>query len=156
MHSTPELANIVMKTFLSCKTGHAATLSLLLLSGLATSHAQTFNASPVVGTWGWTLFNGQCRETLQYRVDAVLLSTSGDAVTQWRYAASAIPDAQGFYEVSEISTRYNNKKDCSGDLVDEEGFETIKFIQFNPAKDQLIVCKTPSLAACYGPLKRLP
>jgi len=131
-------------------------LSLLLATCLATSHAQAVSANPVVGTWSWTLFNGKCTETLQYRVDSVLLSTSGDAVTEWRYTASAAPDAQGFYQVSEISRRYNAKKDCSGDVVDEIGLNATKFVQLNPARDRLIICKTPSLQACYGPLQRLP
>lgn len=124
---------------------------------LPASHAQTAPAdSPVVGTWSWTLFNGKCTETLQYRADGLLLTTSGDAVTEWRYAASSPPDAQGFYKLVEISTRFNAKKDCSGDLVDENGLDATKYIQLNPAKTMMIICKTPSLEACYGPLQRLP
>ena len=98
----------------------------------------------------------QMTETLQYRLDGVLLSTSGDAVTESRYAISSTPDAQGFFKIDEISTRFNAKKDCSGDVVDEIGLDTIKYIQINPAKDLLIICKTASLQACYGPLRRLP
>lgn len=142
------------------KTHSAARLIALALvlaaSCLSTSHAQTASASPVVGTWRWTLFSGKCTETLQYRTDGVLLSTSGDAATEWRYTASSAPDAQGFYKTDEISTRYNAKKDCSGDMVEEIGLDAVKFIQLNPAKDQMIVCKTPSLQACYGPFRRLP
>lgn len=130
---------------------------MLAASCLTTSHAQTAPViNPMVGTWSWTLFNGKCAETLQYRIDGVLLSTSGEAVSEWRYAATSTPDAQGFYKVSEISTRHNAKKDCSGDLMDETGLDATKFIQLNPAKDRLIICKTPSLQACYGPLQRLP
>ena len=137
-------------------TRQTALALLLAASCLSTSHAQTASASPVVGTWRWTLFSGKCTETLQYRTDGVLLSTSGDAATEWRYTASSAPDAQGFYKTDEISTRYNAKKDCSGDMVDEIGLDTVKFIQLNPAKDRMIICKTPSLQTCYGPLKRLP
>ena len=135
----------------------AAAYVLLAAAYLPASQAQTVpNNHPLVGTWSWTLFNGKCTEALQYRADGVLLSTSGDAVTEWRYAASSAADAQGFYKVLEISTRHNAKKDCSGDVVDEAGLDATKFIQLNPAKDLLIICKTPSLEACYGPLKRLP
>ena len=70
--------------------------------------------------------------------------------------ASNAPDAQGFYKLDEISTRHNAKKDCSGDMVDEAGLDTTKFIQFNPAKDRMIICRSASLQACYGPLQRLP
>jgi hypothetical protein len=145
-----------MNTSQTYPVARLTALSLLLATCLATSHAQTVSVNPVVGTWSWTLFSGTCTETLQYRADGVLLSTSGDAVTEWRYTASAGPDAEGFYRVSGISTRYNAKKDCSGDVVDEAGLDATKFIQLNPARDKLIVCKTASLQACYGPLQRLP
>lgn len=134
-------------------------LALLLLACLPDGKAQTANAGPahtLVGSWSWTLFNGQCTETLQYRPDGVLLSTSGDAVTAWRYSADAAPSTQGFYKVMETSTRYNGKKDCYGDVVDEEGLLATRYIQLNPAKDRLIVCKSATLAQCYGPFKREP
>lgn len=142
-------------------TTHPATRLVALAlavaaSCMSTSHAQTASVNPVVGTWSWTLFSGKCTEALQYRADGVMLSTSGEAVTEWRYTASGTPDAQDFYKTDEISTRYNAKKDCSGDMVDEIGLDTVKFIQLNPAKDRMIICKTPSLQTCYGPLKRLP
>ena len=115
----------------------------LLMAGLSlsASHAQTSSANPVIGTWSWTLFSGKCTETLQYRLDGVLLSTSGDAVTESRYAISSTPDAQGFFKIDEISTRFNAKKDCSGDVVDEIGLDTTRYIQLNPANDRLIICK---------------
>ena len=138
-------------------TTQSVALALLMTgSCISASHAQTASANPVIGTWNWSLFSGKCTDTLQYRLDGVLLSTSGDAVTEWRYAISSTPDAQGFFKVDEISLRYNAKKDCSGDVVDEIGLDTTRYIQINPAKDQLIICKTASLQACYGPLRRLP
>lgn len=146
-----------MKPIKTCPATRLIALALLLAAScISTSHAQNVSANPVVGTWSWTLFSGKCTEALQYRADGVMLSTSGDAVTEWRYTASGTPDAQGFYKTDEISTRYNAKKDCSGDMVDEIGLDIVKFIQLNPAKDRMIICKTPSLQACYGPLKRLP
>lgn len=145
-----------MMNFKSHGGKRSLVLILLIAPCLATSQAQTASTHPVVGTWSWTLFSGQCTETLQYRSDGKLLSTSADSVTEWRYAASSTPDAEGFYQVNEISTRHNTKNDCSGDVVDEIGLDATKFIQLNPSKDRLIICKTPSLQACYGPLQRLP
>jgi len=144
--------------FTTHKTALAAAVFLLLTASyLPASLAQTVPSNhPLVGTSSWTLFDGKCNETLQYRANGVLLGISGDAITEWRYAANNAPDVQGFYRMIEISTRHNAKKDCSGDVVDEIGLNATKFIQLSPAKDQLIICKTPSLQACYGPLKRLP
>ena len=129
---------------------------LWFMASPATGNAQTIGTHPVVGTWNWTGFNGQCKETLQYRADGVLLSTSGDAVTTWRYSPDAALSPQGFFRLLETLTQHNSQKDCYGDVVDQEGMEAIRFIQLNPAKDRLIVCKTASLAECYGPLKRQP
>ena len=148
-----------MTTFKLFTTLRTTAAVVLLATCLSASHAQTANAASthtLVGSWSWTLFNGKCSEALQYRADGVLLSTSGDAVTAWRYASDVAPSAQGFYRVIETATRYNGKKDCYGDVMDEEGFESTRFIQLNPAKDSLIVCKSASLAECYGPLKREP
>ena len=147
-----------MKLFKTHQTVRLAVVFLLLAElFLPPSHAQTApSLHLVVGTWSWTLFNGKCTETLQYRADGVLLGTSGEAVTEWRYLANSAVDANGFYRIVEISTRHNAKKDCSGDVVDEIGLDATKFIQLNPTKDLLIICKTPSLKACYGPLQRLP
>lgn len=147
-----------MKPFKTHLTARLAVAFLLLAAPFQpASHAETVpDSNPVVGTWSWTLSDSKCNETLQYRADGLLLGTSGEAVTEWRYVASGAPDAQGFYRMVEISTRHNAKKDCSGDVMDEVGMDAIKFIQLSPQKDQLIICKTPSLAACYGPLQRLP
>ncbi len=145
-----------MTNFKIRSAARSLVLLLMIAPYLPISQAQTASVHPIIGTWSWTLFSGRCTETLQYRIDGKLLSTSGDAVTEWRYDVSNSPDAQGFYKVSEISTRHNTKKDCSGDVVDEIGLDATKFIQLNPAKDRLIICKTPSLQACYGPLQRLP
>lgn len=38
----------------------------------------------------------------------------------------------------------------------ENGLDATKYIQLNPAKDLLIICKAPSLVDCYGPFRRLP
>ena len=123
---------------------------------LPKSYAQTAAPHLLVGTWNWTLFSGQCSETLQYGADGVLIATSGQAVSAWRYVASAAPDAQGFYKVVETYLRTNSKKDCQGDTLEDDDLEATRFIQLSPAKDRLIVCKTATLAACYGPLKREP
>lgn len=99
-----------MKRLNTCRTMATALVFCLAAPFTPPGHAQTALASnPVVGTWSWTLFNSNCAETLRYRADGVLLSTSGEAVTEWRYAASNAPDAKGFYGLLEISIRHNAK-----------------------------------------------
>ena len=109
---------------------------------------------PLIGTWTWTLFGGSCTETFQYRPNRVMLGTSGQEVVEKSYEVSALPDAQGFYRLVETVVRQNDKKDCSGALLEGPGEQSIRFIQFSPARDRLLMCQIASLAACFGPLKR--
>jgi len=112
-------------------------------------------AHPLVGTWSWTL-GKTCTETWQYRADGKRLGTSGEEVTQADYQVPAKPTTTGFYPVTETVTNSNGKRDCSGDLHADGDESVIRFIQFSPKQDQLIVCKAASLEACFGPLRRVP
>ncbi len=136
-------------------------LKLLLISSLMAATPLLHAAGPagppghpLVGTWTWTLFGGSCTETFQYRPNRVMLGTSGQEVVEKSYAVSALPDAQGFYRLVETVVRQNDKKDCSGSLIEGPGEQSTRFIQFSPARDQLLMCQSASLAACFGPLKR--
>ena len=146
--------------------GAAAALAALLSSLAA---AQTLKPStsiaastaapaahPLVGTWSWTLPGKTCTETWQYRADGKRLGTSGEEVTQADYQVPAKPTTTGFYPVTETVTNSNGKRDCSGDLHADGDESVIRFIQFSPKQDQLIVCKAASLEACFGPLRRVP
>jgi hypothetical protein len=136
------------------------TLFLLagLLAGTSLLHAAGESATPpghpIVGTWTWALFGGACTETFQYRTNRTMLGTSGAEVFEKNYTIAATPDAQGFYKLVETVVRQNDKKDCSGATPEEPGEQTIRFIQFSPQRDKLLVCQAQSLKACFGPLQR--
>ena len=147
---------LFVKLLAICLRTHLGVLAALMAFFCAVSSHAQIAPGPLAGTWGWTLFSGGCAETLQYRADGILISTSGDAVTEWSYAVTSTPDSQDFYESIEVTTRFNAEKDCSGDVVNELGLDATKYIQFNPARNQMIVCKSASLQACYGPLLRTP
>jgi hypothetical protein len=145
------------------------TLACLLVAALLCGPARAQTARPVppasaaiaqaphplLGTWSWTLPGKQCSETLQYRADGRRLGTSGEEVTQGDYQVPAQPTSTGFYALTETVTNSNGKRDCSGDLHADGDESVIRFIQFSPKQDQFIVCKTASLKACFGPLKRV-
>ena len=84
----------------------------------------------------------------------MLLGTSGQEVVEKNYEVSAMPDAQGFYKVVETVLRQNDKMDCSGALLEGPGEQSIRFVQFSPARDKLLMCQSASLATCFGPLTR--
>lgn len=146
--------------FMAAVVGGPAAAQALKPSGTITAPASAPTAAPavhpLVGTWSWTLPGKTCTETLQYRADGKRLGTSGEETTQADYQVPAKPTTTGFYPLTETITGSNGKRDCSGDLHADGDESVIRFLQFSPKKDQFIVCKTASLEACFGPLKRVP
>lgn len=111
---------------------------------------------PIVGTWSWVTFGGTCTETWQYRPNRTMLGTSGEEVAEKIYDIAATPDAGGFYRLVETVVRQNDKKDCSGAVLEGPGEQSTRFVQFSPQGDKLLVCRTAALSACFGPLRRVP
>lgn len=139
------------------RTKKLLTLSCLLATSpllFAAGPAATFG-HPIVGTWSWVVFGGNCTETLQFRANRTMLGTSAEEVTEKRYEIAATPDEKGFYRLVETVTRQNDKKDCSGTLSAGPGEQTTRFVQFSPQADKMLVCQAAALSACFGPLKRL-
>ncbi len=124
-------------------------------AGRPASAASGVAASPIVGTWSWTLPGKNCTETWRFRADGARHSTSGEEDVRGSYKLSATPSAKNFYRLSETVTRSNEKRDCAGDLHGSSDAELLRFIQFSPTKDQIIVCMEESLNACFGPLKKM-
>ncbi len=115
-----------------------------------------WDSHPLTGTWSWTLFGGTCTETYQYRPNRTVLATSGQEVSEKKYEVALAPDAHGFFKLVETVMRQNEKKDCSGTVPEGPGEQTIRFIQFSPQRDKLLICEEASLKACFGPLLRSP
>lgn len=133
------------------------TACLLMAAPLlqAAGESAPANAHPLTGTWSWSLFGGSCTETWQYRSNRTVLSTSGQEVAEKTYEVAKLPDANGFYKLVETVVRQNDKKDCSGALLEGPGEQTTRFIQFNPQRDKMLVCEKASLKACFGPVSKM-
>lgn len=110
---------------------------------------------PLIGTWTWSVFAGSCTETLQYRPDGSVLATSGQEVAEKTYEIAKVPDASGFYQLVETVIRQNDKRDCSGALLQGPGDQSTRFVQFSPLADKLLICREASLKACFGPLAKV-
>ena len=109
---------------------------------------------PLTGNWFWTLPGKQCTENLQYRATGTNTSASGTANTQSRYEVSPLPSLLGFYRIAETVTTSDGQPDCAGDVHEFTNEPVVRFIQFSPERNLLIVCRTESLKECFGPLKR--
>lgn len=91
---------------------------------------------------------------LDYRANRIRLASSGPEITRATFDVSATPTADGFYRLAETILESNGKPDCAGDLHSKADDTRVSFVQFSPLKDQFVVCKAASLAACYGPFRR--
>ena len=111
---------------------------------------------PIVGNWTWKLQGKACSESNEYRANGSRMGNSGDEVIQGSYEIAPLPSLLGFYRLVETVTTGNAKRDCSGDLHEASDPPVTRFIQFNPKRDQFIICKAESLQACFGPLKKMP
>jgi hypothetical protein len=127
--------------------------AMLLAAGSA--GAQPVQVHPLIGKWGWAVSGKKCAETLTYRLDGTRGGSSGEEVTEAAFEVTPVPSLLGFYRLTETVKTSNGKPDCSGDVTAAGTESTVRFIQFNPPKDFLIVCKAESLKACYGPLQRM-
>ena len=123
----------------------------------APNNAQMAQAQhPIVGSWTWKLQGKACAETHEYRANGSRAGSSGAEVVQGSYEIAPLPSLLGFYRLIETVTTANAMRDCSGDLHDASDAPVTRFIQFNPKRDQFIICKAESLQACFGPLKKMP
>jgi len=109
---------------------------------------------PILGTWSFQLPGTNCSEVYYFRTDGTTLVTSGEEVAESEFVIDDAPSARGFYRMTDKVLKTNGKRDCSGGLsaIDHEA---TNFIQFHPSRRMLIMCREESLAACFGPLKRL-
>lgn len=155
-HPWRALAGVIFAALFSSLAAAQGLKPSPAIAAPASAPATTPATHPLVGTWSWTLPGKTCTETWQYRADGKRLGTSGEEVTQSDYLVPPTPTTTGFYPLTETVTNSNGKRDCSGDLHADGDESVIRFIQFSPKQDQFIVCKTASLKACFGPLRRVP
>jgi len=80
-----------------------------------------------------------CTENLQYRASGISTSASGIEQTQSRCEISLMPSLLGFYGIAETVTESNGQPDCAGEVHEATNEPVIRFIQFSPQQDLLIV-----------------
>ena len=127
--------------------------------GAAAASAQTMKPHPIakdhpiVGRWTYTVPDGSCTETYNFRTDGTTVVTSGDEIAESVFDIAAKPGRDGFYQWTDKLVKDNGKKDCAGEVT-AVGKVVTNYILFSPAGDQFIICAQESLDACFGPLQR--
>lgn len=135
-------------------------LGLLALASLAAGLASALPADRIeapslTGVWRWT-DPGQCREVYEYRPDGLGFILSGEERTEMRYTMGPLDAATGFHTLQVTVLKDHGGMDCTGSRQDDTGRAITMYLKFKPEGDQHIVCVTPSLDACFGPLGRSP
>ncbi len=113
------------------------------------------SAQLLPGVWSWT-DPGQCREVYEYRADGLGFILSGEERTEMRYAMGPLDAATGFHTLQVTVLKDHGGMDCTGSRQNDSGREITMYLKFKPEGDQHIVCVTPSLDTCFGPLGRAP
>ena len=131
----------------------------LLLSGSLSVHATTETLPAIhhqiVGKWQWTRSANNCTEVYDYRSDGTYNCKSGAEETNSTCSISERPDANGFYELKAKIVKSNGAQDCGDGPPNEDPGPFTKYIMFHKAQPLHIVCQTPALDQCFGPLRRV-
>lgn len=109
----------------------------------------------IVGKWQWTRSANNCTEVYDYRSDGTLSVTSGQEIANATYTISERPDPNGFYELKGQPVNSNNAQDCSDSPPDGDMSPYTVYLIFHNTQPAHLVCQTPGLEKCFGPLKRI-
>lgn len=137
----------------------ATFLTLFLFSMMTTAIAKVGDVAThrLYGKWSWTYSKNNCTEVYDYRQDNTTSVTSGEEVAESSFTISNKPDLNGFYRMTDVVKKSNGRTGCDGEPGGTPiGHEVTIYIIFHPTKEEMLICQTPSLDACFGPLQRLP
>jgi hypothetical protein len=109
---------------------------------------------PILGTWTFTIPDGHCSETYEFRADGSLLTSSGEARSERVYEITAWPKPNGFYRLVDKVIRENGKLGYVGDPT-EPSVSAIILIRFSPSGNNFVACETEPPDNCVGPLQRI-
>lgn len=136
-----------------------AILATLIICSTVTTAIANVGNSPthrLFGKWAWTYSKNSCTEVYDYRPDNTARVTSGEEVAESRFTISDMPDAKGFYRMTDVVTKSNGRTGCDGEAGGTPvGHEVTIYILFHSARDEMLVCQEPSLDSCFGPLRRV-
>ena len=127
--------------------------SLLLLVSYGAFAVGTDNGK-LVGTWTWTRAANHCTETLTFRDDGTLSTTSGEEKTDNQYTLTPPSLAGSRYMLTIHVIKDHGGKDCVDSTVDNTGSTDVVYIEFL-SKTQMKMCYRSTDGNCFGPLHKI-
>ena len=150
----PRLSFVRTQQFM--KTSTTALIFGVLVGASSGTIANPPATHPLYGKWTWTLSKTNCTETYEFRPDNTTLISSGDERAESRFSISEHPDANGFYRMTDTTTKSNGRTGCDGESGGTPvGDTATSYIFFHPTKSEMLMCEEPSFDSCMGPLRRI-
>lgn len=107
----------------------------------------------ITGTW--TFAENNCADTYKFRPDGTFSSTSGEEALEGKYVSERVSSADPTrLKVVRTVIKDNLGKDCVGSTKDNSGKSDIRYVKFDSTGNELMVCSTPAVNRCFGPLLR--
>ncbi|NNM83012.1 MAG: hypothetical protein HKL98_10480 [Burkholderiales bacterium] len=146
---TPHVTSI-LATLILCATATTA------LANMGNSSLVGSTPTRLYGKWTWTYSKNNCTESYEFRTDNTYAVTSGDEVGESRFTITDKPDPNGFYRMTDVVTKSNGRTGCDGEPGGTPvGDKATNYIIFHPTREEMLMCQSPSLNACFGPLRRV-
>jgi len=137
----------------------ALLIALLLAESLPAYAAPSTPAAvshPIVGKWQWTRSTNNCTEIYDYRADGTIFAISGAEETTSTYKIAERPNSNGFYALTSRLVKTNGAQDCSDNPPSADTAPYTIYILLHRSQTTYMVCLTPALDRCAGPLRRMP
>ncbi|HEX4779351.1 MAG TPA: TonB family protein [Usitatibacter sp.] len=130
----------------------------LLAAALALASCASLQQAPnamLDGKWTWTRASDHCVEVYEFRHDGSYRGVSGVESFVGAYVLSRESDPDGFFKLTTTVVTDYGGKGC-GSSADSTGQANVTYLKWADQRDEYWVCYQPTLARCFGPLRRLP
>ncbi|HUO44837.1 MAG TPA: hypothetical protein VMT94_08020 [Burkholderiales bacterium] len=127
---------------------------LLLLLGNCGAIAAGSASDKLVGTWAWTRPANHCTETLIFRSDGSLSTTSDKEKTDNQYLLTDPSNAGGRYRLTIHVIKDYGGKDCVNSVADDTGRTNTVYLEFLTGTE-MRMCYQPAAGTCFGPLHKV-
>ncbi len=128
-------------------------LALALPPGLPAAEEAAV-AHQIVGKWRYMHADG-CVEEWHFRPDGSLLARSGRHEAAASYSVSRRQNVQGFYELQVQPHVQGDGPRCAGSPLPAGAEPYVLFAIFHRTQPIQLLCATPGLEKCLGPLRRV-
>lgn len=131
------------------------TLAALSIAGHVAAADGTAISHQIVGKWQRTHAESKCTEVYEFRPDGAFLIVSGDHTSTGTFSISERQNAQGYYELKLEPSKAAAGPPCPGSPLSGDATSPTLYVIFHRTQPLQLLCETPALEKCLGPLRRI-